>query len=602
MADLIRYLRDREVIAPEHGGWVLARALPALDSELPESVRGMIERKIAQLTEEDRRLLVAASVQGYQFDSVVVARALGAGEAEVEEQLEALERVHAFVRFVTDEELPDRTLTLRYRFVHVLYQGVLYSTLRPTRRAALSKAVADAFAGCYGDQRDKVAPALASLFEASRDFAQAADYFLLAAQNATRIFANHEAIALARRGLEGDQGAGYARPRAAGACVAAHARLAVGQRQRLCRAGGGADLYARARAVRAGGRDRPDVSGALGLAMCHLNRGNHSRTRELGTDILRLAQETSNPAALVTAHYMLGTVLVYLGDITAAREHYAQGIAPSDAHPELTLADGRDPGISCRAQLGRVLWLLGYPEQALEVSEAAQRAAQEGAHPHDLVFAFFLDMLLRQFGREIAQTQQRAEHLRALADEHSLPQYRAWGHILHGWARAPSEGAAGIAEMRESLAAYERLGIELSRPHFLALLAEAVGNDGRGEEAVLIVDDALASTERTHERYYEAELHRLKGELLLKSPQANARPEAEACFHRALEVARRQQAKSLELRAATSLARLWLQEGRSTKAHAALAAIYNWFTEGFERPDLRDAKALLEVTARVRSN
>ncbi|MBI3047517.1 MAG: site-specific integrase [Acidobacteria bacterium] len=327
--------------------------------------------------------------------------------------------------------------------------------------------------------------------------------------------------------------------------------------------------------------DLDDLWARLGAAVC------------ASTAYFRRSQETENPAALVTAHYMLGTVLVYLGEIGSAREHYAQGIALSDTHRDLALPDGRDPGVACRAQMARVLWLCGYPEQAIEVSETAQEAAQ--GHPHDLAFAFFLDMLVRQFRREIGLTEQRAERLKELADDHRLPHYRAWAGILHGWARAASEPTGGIAEMRENLAAYERLGNELSRPHFLALLAEALGAAGRGEEGLAAIGEAFESVERTNERYYEAELHRLNGELLLpRSASDQQQAEAEACFHRALDVARRQQAKSFELRAATSLARLWLRQGRGADARTVLASVYDRFTEGFELADLGDAKALLD--------
>ncbi|MBI3048433.1 MAG: AAA family ATPase [Acidobacteria bacterium] len=595
MADLLRYLRDRGVIALEQESWALVQTLPVLESDLPESVRGMIERKIAQLDEEHRRLLVAASVQGYQFDSVVVARALGSPQDQVEEQLEALERVHAFVRLVGDEELPDGTLTLRYRFVHVLYHGALYGMLRATRRAALSRAVANALIGCYRDQRGRVAPALANLFDAARDFAEAADCFLLAAQNATRVFANHEAIALARRGLHA-VGSLPDTPARARQEIALH--LTLGWPLINVRGYAAPDVeqtYTRALELceREGGAAWM-YQALWGLAMCYLNRGKYARTRALGTDILRLAQETHDAATLITAHYMLGTVLVYLGKIASASEHYMQGIALSDAHPGLTLPDGRHPGVACRAQMARVLWLLGYPERALEMSEAAQQAA----HPHDLAFAFFLDMLLRQFRREIALTEQRAEQLKALADEHLLPHYRAFAGIVHGWARAPSDAASGIAEMRENLAAYERLGNELSRPHFLALLAEVLASSGRSQEGLAAIAEAFASLEHTGERYYEAELHRLRGELLLQSGSGQDGVEAEACFHRALEVARRQQAKSLELRSATSLARLWLQQGRGAEAGALLAGTFGWFTEGLDQPDLREARTLIEDASR----
>jgi hypothetical protein len=167
MVDLLRHLRDRQVLAQEQGRWVLAQSLPDMQRELPESVRSMIERKIAQLDEEERRLLVAASVQGQEFDAVVVSKALGLDAAEVEEQLEGLERVHGLVRLVRELELPDRTLTLRYRFVHVFYQKALYASLRPTRRAALSAAVARALVGHYGEKNALVAAELALLWVAA---------------------------------------------------------------------------------------------------------------------------------------------------------------------------------------------------------------------------------------------------------------------------------------------------------------------------------------------------------------------------------------------------------------------------------------------------
>ena len=202
MADLLRYLRDRQVLAQEQGRWTLGQSIPDLRRDLPESVRGMIQRKIDQLGEDDRRLLVAASVQGYEFDSAVVARVLERDAAEVEDRLDELDRVHALVRTVREQEFPDRTLTLRYRFVHVLYQNALYASLGPTRRASLSAAVAQALQGYYGEKSGDVAAELALLLEAARDFSRAADYFLVAAQNAVRVFANQEAVVLACRGVE----------------------------------------------------------------------------------------------------------------------------------------------------------------------------------------------------------------------------------------------------------------------------------------------------------------------------------------------------------------------------------------------------------------
>jgi hypothetical protein len=201
LADLLRYLRDREVIVREKDHWTLKKSVQEIKSVMPDSVGSMIQKKIDQLDEKDRRLLTAASVQGFAFDAAVVARALALDAAEVEDRLDALERVHGFVRVSREQEFPDRTLTLRYHFVHVLYQNALYASLRPTRRAALSAAVAEALLGHYGEKSPTVAGELALLFEAARDFERAIHWNGQASEQATRLFAYREAVALARRGL-----------------------------------------------------------------------------------------------------------------------------------------------------------------------------------------------------------------------------------------------------------------------------------------------------------------------------------------------------------------------------------------------------------------
>ncbi len=202
MADLVRYLRDRGAITRTGGFWSLAHTVPDIEHELPESVRGMIERKIAQLNDEDRNLLVTASAQGYEFDSAVLAEVLNLEADDVEAQLETLERVFAFVKLVSEAEFPNRVLTLKYRFVHVLYQNALYASLRATRRAALNATVAQVLVRLYGEQKTTIAAQLAVLYSSARDFVPAVEHYLLAAQQATRVFAHVEAAALASRGLE----------------------------------------------------------------------------------------------------------------------------------------------------------------------------------------------------------------------------------------------------------------------------------------------------------------------------------------------------------------------------------------------------------------
>ena len=598
MAEVVRYLRDRAVIAEDQGCWVLAQTLPVIEAELPESVRGMIERKVLQLSDDDRRLLVTASVQGYQFDSAVVAKALGADEVDVEERLERLDNVYTFVRLVGDVEFPDRTLTLRYRFVHMLYQTALYGTLTPTRRASLSRTVADALLSCYGGQRGRVASELANLYEVSRDFGPAAEYFLLAAQNAARVFANHEVIALARRGLQALQSLPDTPARARQELAL---QITVGWPLINTRGYAAAEVertFTRARHLCHPVNDAAQLCQVLwGLAMCYLIRAEYRRTRELATEMLRLAREIDEPALRVTAHYTLGTVLLYLGEIVGSREHFLQGIelCESSEGQRLTMPDGRDPGVSCRAQMARVLWLLGYPDQALTMSDAAQALALELAQPLAQAFALFCETVVRQFRRDVTHAQHCAERLIAFARDHDLSNYSAWADVLHGWASTGQGPRAGITRMRESLVKQEQMGSVLSRSHFLALLAEALAGSGQTEAGLVALAEGLGCVDQIEEHYYEAELHRLKGELLRRS--GGDQRESTLSFEKAVEVARRQSARSLELRAVLSLARAWRQDGRRADARAMLVSIHAWFTEGFDTPDLQDANALLDELA-----
>jgi hypothetical protein len=324
MADLVRYLRDRNVIAQTSGSWKLEQTLPDIERELPESVRGMIERKIAQLEPEDRKLLVAASVQGYEFDSAVVARVLNIEADEVEERLEKLERVFAFVKLVSEAEFPNRALTLKYRFVHVLYQNALYADLRATRRAALSREVAQALEGFYGERRAGVANELAKLFEIAREYAPSARYFLLAARQAGRVSASEEVVQLARRGLamletlpENDE---RNEQEISLQTVLGYALIAT-------RGYGAPEVeqaYSRACALcRQLGETASQLPVLYGLWSFNFARANCREALEIGKEFQQIA-ESLDQQAIVVAHRMIGNTLWLLGEFRQARERFDQ--------------------------------------------------------------------------------------------------------------------------------------------------------------------------------------------------------------------------------------------------------------------------------------
>ncbi len=223
--------------------------------------------------------------------------------------------------------------------------------------------------------------------------------------------------------------------------------------------------------------------------------------------------------------------------------------------------------------------------------------AQQSAYPFSLSFALNFAAGFHQLRREVPSAQAYTDASISVATAQGFPFWMVRGALLHGWALAQQgQAQEGIEQLTQGLTAYRATGGEIGRPYFLALLAEAHGTLGQPEAGLTALSEALALVDKTGERWYEAELYRLKGELLLQQHSDNE-GEAEACFHHAIAIAQSQQAKSWELRAATSLARLWHQQGKRQEAHDLLAPVYYWFTEGFETADLQDAKALLDELA-----
>jgi predicted ATPase len=254
----------------------------------------------------------------------------------------------------------------------------------------------------------------------------------------------------------------------------------------------------------------------------------------------------------------------------------------------------QDPGVACLVHAAQALWHLGYPDQALQRSQAARALACELDHPYSLVWTLSWAAILHCHRREPQATLEQLEAAVALATEHGFVQWAAQGTILRGRVLAMQGHATeGIAQVQQGLAAYRATGSALLQPYFLALLAEAYRRAGQVEAGLTGLAEALRLVDDTGERWYQAELYRLKGELLLDL-SVERHVEAALCLQQALDIARHQQAKSLELRAALSLARLWQQQGKSAAAHQLLVESYGWFTEGFATADLQEVQGLLQ--------
>lgn len=336
------------------------------------------------------------------------------------------------------------------------------------------------------------------------------------------------------------------------------------------------------------------------MFLLYISRAEHETARELGEQCLSLARRLDDSALLLEAHNALGASGFFLGQLSQAHAHAEQGrrIYDPQQHHALAFRYGNiDPGVSCLAYAGWTLWLLGSPDQALERANEALTLAQHLEHPYTLARALYFMIFLHQLRREWQVVSERADTAITVATAQQVALVLAVGPLMRGWALAmQGQGAEGLTQLRQGLDAYRATGAAFQRPHFLGMLAEVHGSLGQPEAGLAALHEALDLVETTGERYYAAELHRLQGELLLQ----HAAPEvshAEACFQQALTLARRQEAKSLELRAAMSLARLWQQQGKRAEARELLAPLYGWFTEGFDTADLQEAKALLEELA-----
>jgi predicted ATPase len=337
------------------------------------------------------------------------------------------------------------------------------------------------------------------------------------------------------------------------------------------------------------------------------NRGELQTTREVAEQMLRLAQSVQDRHLLSAAHMALGGTLYWLGELPPAQRHLEQALALHDdpqQHPRRTAVTA-DPRVQSLYYAARTLWHLGYPDQALERSNEAVAVAEGLSHPFSLAQAWGFAAGLHSSRQEWQIARERAEAVMTLSTEQGFPFWLAHGTIIRGGVLAEQgQGEEGIAQMQRSLAACRDMGAELVLISHLPRLVAAYTKTGQVEEGLSVVAEALTLVEKNGERFCEAELYRLKGELTLQKFRrvGNAHPteesEAEACFLKAIEIAHKQQAKSWELRATMSLARLWQQQRKKQEAHQVLSAIYGWFTEGFDTKDLQEAKALLDEWAR----
>jgi DNA-binding SARP family transcriptional activator/predicted ATPase len=593
--ELLRAMREQgDLVKDGAGMWVEGSALNW--GRQPAQVEAVIEARIGRLDEELRDLLTVASVEGERFTAQVVAQVLGVPEWDALRGLSELGERHRLVRESEEFQAGGRFLS-RYQFAHALFQAYLHDTLSVGERRLLHGQVAMALEALFADRKDAVVAQLAHHYAEAGHREKAIEYSQRAGELAVRKSANVEAIAhcelalellktlpdsqerdLKELALQLGLGApllatqGYAAPEVGRTYIRA---------TELCRQMGETPLL---------------LMALYSLGTFHATRGELETAREIGEQMLGVAQRAENPVSVAAAQSLLGSTLPHLGEIALGQAYLEQVIAFYDfeQHRSLAFLFGHDLGIHALGWASNFLWALGFPDQAVQRSEAAIELAHKLDHPYALCIALMMSAWGRLNSRDFRAARMLDDRCARLAIEQGYVLWEAGSGCRGRLQSAEGRSEEGAASMLRHMAAEEASGFRWLRPHRLSVLAEIYRQAGQVEKGLAAATEALALVEQTGMCLYEVETHRVKGELLLMKGELH---NAEASFLYAVELAQKQGVKSWELRATLSLCRLWQKQGKITQAREMLEGIYGWFTEGFDTLDLQEAGVLLEELA-----
>jgi predicted ATPase len=595
VVDLLRDLRRRQILRQQDGRWILTEDLASLERAMPESMRSLVQRKIDALDEDDRRLLGAASVQGIDFDTAILAAVLERSEESIEDRLERLEREHALVRFVDEWEAPDRQLTLRYRFAHHIYHHAFDEPLRATRRAALSRAVAERLIARIGEQPCDCAGDIALLFESARDRIRAAEYWNQAAQASARLYAHDETARLAQRGLALLEATPDS-PRKAAAELALQMTygLSVKTSQGYAVPEVGR-AYARARELcRQVDDPRRVVPVLIGLSAHHIVSGEITTSRDVALEMLDLFNRLGDPNLQMVGQWSLGAALFHLGELEVGHAHLQRALELYDPafHSRRVWETGVEPGVFCRCELARTLTLRGYPDQGLACVLEAVAQARALEHPQPLAFSLLFLTLVHAARREPKDVCRVFDELSALCLAHGIAQELLWAVPIRGRALVElGEISRGLAELASGLEAHLSTRSTLLRPYYFVLHAGALLRAGEFDRAQQVLVEAREMSDATNQHAYDSEHRRLEAEVCLARGN---RLDCETRYHDSLAIAREQGARYLELRAARGYASFLVGAGRAQEAREVLQ-ICDWFTEGRTTLDFVYAEGLLRT-------
>jgi class 3 adenylate cyclase/predicted ATPase len=604
MEEVVQTLAEEGSLLGEPGRYRVERTPTAL--HIPTTVQGVLAARIDRLPLAEKEMLQTLAVIGKEFPFSLIQRICSGQLARTDDDLREVLAHLEVAEFIYERPaFPE----VEYSFKHALTQEVAGHSLLTERRSALHERTAKAIEALFPTRIADYCSELAHHYSLSGNIPKAVEYLHRAAQQALRHAAHPDALhhlgaALALLERLPDTPARASRE--------LKLLLSLGPALMDVRGYGAPEVgetYTRARQLGERlGETSQLFAALLGLRIHHVVRAQYSVAREFGERMLCMARETQDADWLLEAHGALGACLFLQGELSAAAAHEEEALALYDPerHQAHVFTHGVDPGIRALNFLSLILWFQGYPDQARKRSLEALALAQKLAYGPTLAFALSYSAELHQLRREASLVRERAEAAISVATEQGLPYWLAWASIFRGWALAePGCLQDGIAQLREGMNAEQAAGGEEHRSYFLAILAECHWRTGDREGGLRMLEQAMEIVAATGEHFYEAELHRLKGTMLLdaqRGDRGDERPprcqdEAQACFLRAIEIAHAQGARSLELRAASSLARLWQRAGRNDEARRVLSDVFGTFAEGFDTSDWREARALLDALA-----
>jgi DNA-binding winged helix-turn-helix (wHTH) protein/predicted ATPase len=597
LSDLAR----RGVLVRRDGAWTTEGVVQASDLVVPDDIRLMIERQIECLPSTDQRVLEIASVAGATFSSAAVAAGGHLSLGEVEPRLAALARGHRFLRQADPIEWPDGTVAAGFAFLHALYREVLYQRIPAGYRAELHREIGTCEERAYGSRAAEIAAELAMHFEAGRDAERAIACFQQAADNARRRNAYKEARLQYERALALVPRIADARQR-----TETELPLRIGLGGVIVAMQGWAardveDTYLRAQALCRELGETPRLFPALwGLWLFHWGRGTLDAAEDLSSRLLAVAEQSGERTLRLQAHHAAWATTFSRGDFKAAQRHAASGQTMYDATQDTALAAvyGGHDACACAHQFSaRALAFLGRTGEAVEQSHESIRHAAALGDPFSLAIAHVFAAAVDHARRDPASTREHVLAATRIAEDQDFRLLQAWASVFAGWAKV-EEGCCeeGLRQIQQGVTDALATGSKQFVSHFLGILAESRLRAGAYDEGLRAIDEALDLVRQTGERFYEAELHRLRGELLLGASPAGAVREADEAFSHALTIAQQQAATLLIVRSAVSRARLWQRLGRRDEAHQLLQTACADADEADGNTELAEVKALLAQT------